>query len=121
MLIVLRSQPPLTPYRRRITIRRQSGGGLCTFPGHVGVDQVVAPNLGGMSPLETGCTGNRCRRPRRATGGVATGGDLSPMGRGSGAASPRCATALGGTTNVARLVGVVISSVSGLLRDSAHV
>ena len=28
----LRAQPPLMPYRRRITIRWQSGGGLCAFP-----------------------------------------------------------------------------------------
>jgi hypothetical protein len=36
VLVVLRVQPPLTPYRRRITIRRQSGGGLCSFRGHPG-------------------------------------------------------------------------------------
>jgi hypothetical protein len=32
--VALRSQPPLTPYRRRTTICRQSGGGPCTFAGH---------------------------------------------------------------------------------------
>jgi hypothetical protein len=32
---------PLTPYRRRITIRRQSGGGLCTFHGHSAVDHIA--------------------------------------------------------------------------------
>ena len=38
VLVVLRSQPPLMPDRRRITIRWQSGGGPCTFPSHVAVD-----------------------------------------------------------------------------------
>jgi hypothetical protein len=33
-LVAQRSQPPLTPYRRRTTIWRQSGGGPCTFGGH---------------------------------------------------------------------------------------
>jgi hypothetical protein len=33
-LVAQRSQPPLTPYRRRTTIWRQSGGGPCTFAGH---------------------------------------------------------------------------------------
>lgn len=33
-LVARRSQPPLTPYRRRTTIWRQSGGGPCTFGGH---------------------------------------------------------------------------------------
>ena len=32
VLVVLRSQPPLMPYRRRITIRRQSGGGPLHLP-----------------------------------------------------------------------------------------
>ena len=37
-LTVLWSQPPLMPYWRRITIRRQSGGGSLHFPGHVATD-----------------------------------------------------------------------------------
>jgi len=32
VVVGLRSQPPLTPYRRRITIRRQSGGGPLHLP-----------------------------------------------------------------------------------------
>jgi hypothetical protein len=32
----LRPHRPLTPYRRCITIQRQSGGGLCSFRGHPG-------------------------------------------------------------------------------------
>jgi len=36
VLVVLRSEPPLTPYRRRITIRRQPGGGPLHFAGHPG-------------------------------------------------------------------------------------
>ena len=32
VLVALRAQPPLTPYRRRITIPRQSGGGLAPSP-----------------------------------------------------------------------------------------
>jgi hypothetical protein len=32
VLVVLRSQPPLMPYRRRITIRRQSGWGSLHLP-----------------------------------------------------------------------------------------
>ena len=37
LLVALRSDRPLMPYRRRITIRRQSGGGgLCIFRGHLG-------------------------------------------------------------------------------------
>jgi len=33
VLVALRSQPPLTPDQRRITIRRQSGGGPLHLPG----------------------------------------------------------------------------------------
>ena len=36
VLVALRSDRPLMPYRRRVTIRRQSGGGLGSFRGHPG-------------------------------------------------------------------------------------
>jgi hypothetical protein len=36
VIVVLRSDRPLTPDRRRITIRRSLGGGLCSFRGHRG-------------------------------------------------------------------------------------
>ena len=36
VFVALRSDRALMPYRRRMTIRRQSGGGLCSFRGHRG-------------------------------------------------------------------------------------
>ena len=42
-LVARRSDRPLMPYRRRITIRRQSGGGHCSFRGH--------PGPGGHGPV----------------------------------------------------------------------
>ena len=39
MLVVLRADRALMPYRWGITIRRPVGWGFCTFPGHVPVDQ----------------------------------------------------------------------------------
>jgi hypothetical protein len=87
VLVVLRPDRALMPYRRRITIWRQSGGGLCSFPGHVIVGQVVtADPQKRLSPLEMGCTGNHCRVPRRQQGGQnegppsrwTTGADSSP-------------------------------------------
>jgi len=66
-------------------MRRQLVGGLCTFLVRVVVALVIsAPNRGRLSPLETGCMGNSCRRLRKATGRVATGGSV-PHGAGSGA------------------------------------
>ena len=41
VLVAPRKHRSLMPQRRRITIRRQSGGALCSFLGHVAVDQVV--------------------------------------------------------------------------------
>ena len=52
MLIVLRSQPPLMPYQRRVIIWAGSlVAGLCTFPGYVAKDQVVTvgPTAAGLS------------------------------------------------------------------------
>ncbi len=40
---------PLTPYRRRITIWRQSGGSPCAFPGCVVMGQAVAPARSAVS------------------------------------------------------------------------
>jgi hypothetical protein len=36
VFVVLRLHRPLMPYGRRMTVRRQSGGGLCSFRGHPG-------------------------------------------------------------------------------------
>jgi hypothetical protein len=41
VLVALRKHRSLMPQRRRITIRRQSGGGICTFHDHVAVDHVA--------------------------------------------------------------------------------
>ena len=62
VLVALRPQQPLTPHRRRITIRRQSGGGPLHLPRCIAADQVltVEPKGRGLSPLETGVQGNPC-------------------------------------------------------------
>jgi hypothetical protein len=44
--VVLRSQPLLIPYRRRVTTRWQSGGESLHLPGHVAVDQAVTVRPG---------------------------------------------------------------------------
>lgn len=52
VLVALRSESPLTPYRRCILIRRQSGEGPLHLPGHVAIDQVphVKPRMS-LSPI----------------------------------------------------------------------
>jgi hypothetical protein len=86
VFVVLRSQPPLMPCRRRITIRRQSGGGLCTFAIPV-VGQVVIITPGSGSSRENGVWGvlRRVREGRRAVRvrGDNTGG-AAPWDRGLG-------------------------------------
>jgi hypothetical protein len=45
VLVALRKHRSLMPQRRRIIIRRQSGGGICTFHDHVAVDHVAGTTL----------------------------------------------------------------------------
>jgi len=64
-------------------------------PGLLHLPPVVILTLGmlgivfvcGLSPLETGCTGNSCRVPRRQQGGQKRGA-AEPIDAGSGAAAP---------------------------------
>ena len=49
VLVVLRLEPPLTPYRRRITIRWQSGGGPLQLPRSSRIEVVIA------YPTAAGC------------------------------------------------------------------
>jgi hypothetical protein len=61
---------------------------LCTFLGRAAMDLVLTVKPGcGLSPLETGCTGNPCRVPRRQQGGQKRGA-AEPIDAGSGGASP---------------------------------
>ena len=79
VLVVLRFQPPLTPHRRRITIRGSLVG--------VFAPSVVVASWIGVRAVATGdrVDGEPCRRPRRTMGWCAHG-EASPKWWGPGRA-----------------------------------
>jgi hypothetical protein len=55
VLVALRSDRPLMPYRRHITIRRQSGGALCTFRLHANCPSPACTISLGIGPIIPAC------------------------------------------------------------------
>ena len=94
VLVVLREHRPLMPYPEAYHNPAAVWWGAFAASAVIR-DQVltVKPQGRGLAPLETGCTGNPCRVPRRQQGGQERGA-AEPIDAGPGAARPLVCSAL---------------------------